>query len=159
MNIFYLDSDPNMCSQMHCDKHVVKMCVEYAQLMSTAHYVLDGNVNCYKPTHINHPSAIWARKSNGNYKWLYLLWKELLDEYAYRYGKIHASSKLKNVLCNLPINIPDGNFSEPVQAMPDYYKNVDDSLSAYRNYYIGEKSKLFSWKNRETPYWIKCLTN
>ena len=42
MNIFYLSDDPQICAEQHCDKHVVKMCIEYAQLLSTAHRVLDG---------------------------------------------------------------------------------------------------------------------
>ena len=42
MNIFYLDKDPKICAEMHLDKHSSKMMVEYAQLMSTAHRVLDG---------------------------------------------------------------------------------------------------------------------
>ena len=42
MNIFYLDRDPKIAAQYHLDKHVVKMIVEYAQLMSTAHRLLDG---------------------------------------------------------------------------------------------------------------------
>ncbi len=42
MNIFYLDRDPRICAEMHLDKHCVKMIIEYAQLMSTAHRVLDG---------------------------------------------------------------------------------------------------------------------
>ena len=43
MNIFFLNTDPKVCAQEHLDKHVVKMIVEYAQLMSTAHRLLDGN--------------------------------------------------------------------------------------------------------------------
>ena len=42
MNVFYLDKDPVVCAEMHNDKHVVKMLVEYAQLMSTAHRIIDG---------------------------------------------------------------------------------------------------------------------
>ena len=42
MNIFYLDPDPKVCAEMHNNKHTVKMIIEYAQLMSTAHRVLDG---------------------------------------------------------------------------------------------------------------------
>jgi len=42
LNLFYLDRDPQLCAQMHCDKHVVKMILEYAQLLSTAHRLLDG---------------------------------------------------------------------------------------------------------------------
>mgnify|MGYP001364327535 CR=1 FL=1 len=40
MNIFELDENPLVCASMHCDKHVVKMPIEYAQLLSTAHRVL-----------------------------------------------------------------------------------------------------------------------
>ena len=111
MNVFYLDRDPVTAAKMHCDKHVVKMIIEYAQLMSTAHRVLDGemyygltkngrkikrwklNSNMedilYKASHINHPSAIWARQSNNNYNWLYCLFTALCDEYTHRYGKVH----------------------------------------------------------------------
>ena len=42
MNIFYLDKEVVPCAQMHLDKHCVKMILEYAQLLSTAHRVLDG---------------------------------------------------------------------------------------------------------------------
>lgn len=42
MNIFALDDNPRVAAQQHLDKHVVKMIIEYAQLLSTAHRVLDG---------------------------------------------------------------------------------------------------------------------
>ena len=42
MNIFYLNEDPKIAAQEHCDKHVCKMTIEYCQLLSTAHRVLDG---------------------------------------------------------------------------------------------------------------------
>jgi len=42
MNIFYLHKDPDICASYHCDKHVLKMIIEYAQLLSTAHRMLDG---------------------------------------------------------------------------------------------------------------------
>ena len=42
MNIFYLDENPKKCAKYHCDKHVVKMIIEYAQLLSTAHRLCDG---------------------------------------------------------------------------------------------------------------------
>lgn len=92
MNIFYLHSDAKECAVMHCDKHVVKMILETAQLLSTAHRLLDGNDDpiLYKATHKNHPSAIWTRKSQKNYLWLTSLLQNLCQEYTYRYGKIHA---------------------------------------------------------------------
>ena len=42
MNIFVLDQDTTQAAQLQCDKHVVKMIVESAQMLSTAHRVLDG---------------------------------------------------------------------------------------------------------------------
>lgn len=44
MNIFYLSHDPREAAAFHCDKHVVKMIVETAQMLSTAHRLLDGQL-------------------------------------------------------------------------------------------------------------------
>ena len=94
MNIFYLHPDPKKCAEMHLNKHCVKMILEYAQLLSTAHRVLDGDdyanqYNLYKATHVNHPSAIWVRQSCYNYSWLMQLLCHLCIEYTHRYGKVH----------------------------------------------------------------------
>jgi hypothetical protein len=176
MNIFYLDNDPKTCAQMHVDKHCVKMILEYAQLLSTAHRVLDGTLGIslsnsgrkrqtytlnsaldgilYSATHINHPSAVWVRQSDDNYIWLYNLWRQLMIEYTYRYGKNHACEKLIESLCIVPQNIRTGNFTQPTPAMPDHYKVAGDSIQSYKNYYVGDKQRMFSWKNRNTPSWL-----
>ena len=91
MNIFYLDRNPEIAAQMMCDKHVVKMILESAQMLSTAHRVLDGDgyankYGLYKSTHKNHPSAIWARTNGENYVWLWNNFDALRSEYSYRYG-------------------------------------------------------------------------
>mgnify|MGYP003342777915 CR=1 FL=1 len=132
MNIFYVHETPSICAQQHVDKHVVKMILEYAQLLSTAHRVLDGvsivgksktgrkqtryvlsddrDSVLYNATHLNHPSAKWTRHSACNYRWLFKLWIELMREYNYRYGKIHASARLIPHLKNLPKNIQELGF-------------------------------------------------
>ena len=145
MNIFYLNNDPKICAEMHLDKHVVKMILEYAQLLSTAHRVLDGTVSTrlsksgrkqqyypladerdnflYSATHVNHPSAVWVRHSYENYEWLYKLFIALLDEYTHRYGRIHATARLIDALYTPPIHIPKGiGFTEPTPAMPNEVK-------------------------------------
>ena len=145
MNIFYLNNDPKLCAEMHLDKHVVKMILEYAQLLSTAHRVLDGTVSTrlsksgrkqqyyplagerdnflYSATHVNHPSAVWVRYSYENYEWLYKLFIALLDEYTHRYGRIHATARLIDALYTPPIHIPKGiGFTEPTPAMPNEVK-------------------------------------
>ena len=98
MNIFYLDRDPVVAAKMHCDKHVVKMILESAQMLSTAHRVLDGDEyaderGLYKMAHKNHPSTIWVRTSTDNYMWLNRLFGALCKEYTYRYNKQHSSQK------------------------------------------------------------------
>ena len=180
MNIFYLHENPQICAQMHIDKHCVKMIIEYAQLMSSAHRMLDGleyegstkagrkikrylmpNIEkeqtLYKVSHINHPSAVWARESKENYYWLYQMWCCLCDEYTFRYGKIHLTDKkLRRALKSYPENISDTPFTQPPQAMPDDVKVVNDSIQAYRNYYINYKKGFASWKVREVPIWFQA---
>ena len=149
MNIFYLSEAQQTCAENHNDKHVVKMIIEYAQLLENE--FLDNVL--YKATHINHPSAIWVRQSDKNYDWLYGLYQTLMTEYTYRYGKVHACSKLEIWLARIPNNIPQAPFTEPTPAMPDKYKVIGDSITSYKNYYIGDKQHIASWKKRTVPNW------
>jgi len=157
MNIFYLDRDPVRCAIMHCDKHVVKMILEYAQLLSTAHHLVDGepSINCYKPTHKNHPSAVWVRENRSNYQWLYQLLDNLLVEYTFRYGKVHKteSSGIFQNLSKIPYELRGGKFTDPPQCMPDDCKIDGDTIAAYRNYYIREKYYMARWKFTHEPIW------
>ena len=143
MNIFYVHQEPKICAQQHVDKHVVKMILEYAQLLSTAHRILDGveyvgksksgrkatryllsddrEHHLYLASHLNHPSAKWTRHSACHYRWLFKLWIELMREYNYRYGKIHSAASLIPYLKELPKNIPENGFSAPWRAMPEEF--------------------------------------
>jgi hypothetical protein len=176
MNIFFLHGDTKKCAEMHCDKHVVKMIIEYAQLLSTAHRMLDGqeyidktsngrNIRRWrmpgeldtvlmKASHINHPSAVWARQSSDHYLWLYHLWFDLCQEYTHRYGKTHSCyDRLKSALYVVPKNIPFKGLTQPPPAMPDDCKIAGDSIASYRKYYIERKNHFAKWKNREVPVW------
>jgi hypothetical protein len=155
MNIFFLDENPTLSAKYHVDKHVVKMILETAQLLCGVHHLTD-QVNDqvpYKLSHKNHPCAIWARESLSNYLYLCELGLELGKEYTYRYGKKHKSIEvIEWCIVNKP-NIPDIGFTTPARAMPDEFK-VDSVVESYRNYYMGAKSDLASWKNREKPFWF-----
>jgi hypothetical protein len=155
MNLFVLDYNPKLAVQYHNDKHIVKMILETAQLLSTAHRLLDGYVGdeIYKSTHKHHPCAVWVRKSSSNYLWAFELFIELLDEFQFRYKKIHLSSRLVEKLSNLPHNIPIGGLTKFALAMPDEFKKPD-AVESYRAYYNGAKRHLFGWKNRQVPEWI-----
>ena len=183
MNIFYLDYDTDLCAEYHVDKHVVKMILEYAQLLSTAHRILDGTQSIglsktgrkqtryvlpdqresilYSATHINHPSAVWCRESNSNYRWLARLLESCCLEYTYRYGKMHkvqSSGLMMALLLYTPKNIANKAFTGPTPAMPDECKVPGDSLQSYRNYYVMNKGHLWSWKgkinSRKQPQWF-----
>jgi len=156
MNIFLLDTDTKKCAQYHCDKHVVKMILETAQLLCGVHHMTDQVTDQvpYKLSHKNHPCAIWSRESLSNYLYLCDLGLELCKEYTYRYGKRHKSQDVIEWCVTNKPNICDKEFTEPARAMPNEYK-VDSVVESYRNYYIGEKSKIAVWKNREIPEWFK----
>jgi hypothetical protein len=170
MNIFYLDSNPKICAQYHSDKHVIKMILESAQLLSTAHHVVSEampeitqpynylnteHMRQYimKPSYINHPCNIWVRQSLSNYFWLAELAWELCKEYTHRYDKIHKREPtVVYLLDNWPKHIPHDEFTEPPCCMPDYCK-IEGTIESYREYYMQEKAYFAKWKKRSTPGW------
>ena len=153
MNIFYLDYNQTKCAEYHVNSHVVKMPLETAQLLCSAHWNT-GSEAPYKNTHKNHPSSLWARASKENYLWLCDLGLALLKEYSYRYGKIHGCSEVIDwCIENIP-SIPSVGFSDPIPAMGKEFIIEGSSLESYRNYYRQAKKHLHLWKNREIPSWI-----
>lgn len=150
MNIFYLNRDPIKAAQVQYNKHVVKMILESAQMLCTAHHHYDNGHNVpYKKAHYNHPSTIWCRQNASQYMWLYDHMIALGKEYTKRYKKTHLTiTKCAEVLKQLPPTIPETIFTEPPQCMPDQYKVIGDSLSAYWNYYEQEK-QLIKGKNEQ----------
>ena len=140
MNIFYLDKDPWKAAEYQYNKHVVKMILESAQMLCTAHHIYGDPASVpYRQTHRYHPSTVWVRENNRNYMWLYWHMIALGDEYKKRYNKEHLSiTKCKECLSFSPYGISLGKFNQPPQCMPDEYKDKC-SVKAYWNYYIGEK--------------------
>jgi hypothetical protein len=178
MNIFYVNSDPEVAARSMVDRHVVKMILETAQLLSTAHRVIDGeeyvgqtqtgrkakrwrlsgNVDAimYAATHINHPSAVWVRENSANYNWLYDHLLALGREYTHRYGRTHLTiDKLKDILKDAPENIEQSNVMTKMPSCMDkqYIVSVDPIIN-YRNYYNYGKTDLLRWSNRPPPQWI-----
>lgn len=176
MNIFYLDENPVLAAKFHCDKHVVKMIVESAQMLSTAHRVLDGEIyieksksnrsikrwklnseledKLYKATHVNHPSNVWTRSSVWNYQWLYSLFVNLLEEYTHRYGKHHKCEELIESLKLLPVNIPLTSQTHIPLAMP-HQCMIGSGVESYRHYYQTCKQDILVYTNRDKPFWLK----
>jgi hypothetical protein len=185
MNIFFLAWNPTTCAQMHCDKHVVKMILETAQILCTTHRVVDGTETMtlsksgnrrvkrwvfddeikdalmYASTHVNHPSVQWARVCTEHYNWLYQLFVALCTEYTFRYHKVHLCwVKLHVVLKEAPHGLLSNDvFCAPPPAMPEHcHRGV--RIDSYREYYIQEKKTFAKWSVRDAPEWFaKSLVN
>lgn len=181
MNLFYLDKDPIKAAQLQCDKHVVKMIVESAQMLSTAHRMLDGTLVetrtktgrkgrhyrlddsrenlLYKAVHYHHPCTVWTMKSNNNYNWHWVHYKALCEEYTYRYGKVHKTDDLlTEALYQPPRNIPVGHLSPLPLAMGAAPECIDysDPVGSYRKFYQTKQKRFkMAWTKREIPEWFQ----
>ena len=182
MNIFVLDESAKKAAEYHCDKHVVKMILESAQMKSTAHWLhllwsnnkdlkdfkrvrdaklwLLENTNPalhppYSITHVRHPCTIWVSSTVQNYMWHYDLLFYLCKEYTKRYGKIH---KTANYLSWFKNNIPQGMKSSSLEdfaiCMREDFKINKDAVASYRNYYKKDKVRFAKWKLNNTPIWF-----
>jgi hypothetical protein len=182
MNLFILDKDPVKAAQLQCDKHVVKMLLESGQMLSTAHRMLDGNVELrpsksgkrevkywvhpdskleqvlYRVAHQAHPCTVWTMQSNNNYTWHYIHFVALCNEYKYRYGKTHLTdTKLREVLETLPRNIPVGHFTPQPLAMKSNPECMfEDVVKSYRAFYQTKQDRFkMVWTKREVPEWFE----
>lgn len=159
MNIFVCEKDPEDAARALPDKLIVKMPLETAQMLSTAHQFLSPPKYCeemglYKKAYWNHPCTKWARETHENYRWLLIHWITLCEEYYDRYNKYHLSwKKLWHGLKQFPMNIKEGQLTDFAQAMPDIYKNPNDPVAAYRNYMINEKHYAKWERGSHKPKW------
>lgn len=159
MNIFVLDTDPVLAAKYQHDKHVVKMVLESTQMLSTAHW-LNGSRADYKPTHVKHPSTLWAARSLQNYNWLATHALALSEEYTKRFGKVHKCHSI--ILClakHPPSNIPNIGLTDFAIAMDrNKYGHCivpGDPVETYRNYYRVAKVQIGSWnKGTPQPSWV-----
>lgn len=156
MNIFYLSHCPQRAAKYQYNKHVVKMVLETAQLLATAHHQLGKKYNYpttyvpYRETHRNHPTAIWVRESLENYMWTYEHMMALGEEYTKRYNKSHLTiEKCRDIFAIPPrgINL-EKEFTPPPQVMPEEYHS-DNTVESYWRYYINEKQHCCAFNEQK----------
>ena len=152
MNIFILDHSPESSARSQCDKHVVKMILETAQMLCTVAHD-NGTDAPYRATHKKHPCTLWAGKSKQNWDWLVKHGLALCQEYTDRYGKTHKSQKHIEWCRDLNLGLPETGLTPFAQAMPSQYKNRC-AVTAYRAYYHGEKAGFATWKRNKPSWWI-----
>jgi hypothetical protein len=183
MNIFVLSECPVDSAVQQCDKHVVKMIVESAQMLSTAHRMVDGKQTTvlsssgrrikmwklddpyldnllYKSVHTGHPSTVWTTESDQNYQWHYRHFVALCDEYEYRYGKVHSTrTKLEEALAQTPNNIKRTESITPFKlAMQQFPACIveGDAVQSYRNFYQTKQDRFnMAWTKRPIPSWFE----
>ena len=183
MNLFILDLDPVKAAQLQCNKHIPKMVVESAQMLSTAHRILDGhsikaasksgksqvkvwlhpdpymNHILYKAVHSAHPCTAWTMASAMNYGWHYAHFTALCDEYTHRYGKVHLTDTLlREKLSLMPKNIKYGPMTPFALAMKSNPECMfkDDPVRSYRAFYQTKQERFkMVWTKREIPEWFK----
>jgi hypothetical protein len=182
VNRFIIENTPVDCAKSHCDKHVPKMVVEEAQMLSTAHRLLDG-VQEYRPSksgkrmvkywklpddrqdvlysavHMNHPCTKWSMETLGNYSWSVKLFLALCNEYTYRYNKVHKSYELAPWLIIPPTNINQSLELTPMPlamgAAPEC-KDPNDVVGSYRKFYQTKQDRFrMAWTNRPVPEWFE----
>jgi len=156
MNIFVLSFSTKRAAISHCDEHVKKMVVEYAQIICT-NLSLVGIGVPYKPTHVNHPATKWARKSSDNFMYLSELFLHLSDEYIHRRGK----ENLSTTKCHMFATREYANcFNTRIgltpfaQCMPWVFREPDP-IKAYQNFYCYDKSRFATWTKRKPPEWYR----
>jgi hypothetical protein len=177
MNIFILSTNPVLAAIQQCNAHILKMPVESAQMLSTAHRILDGTKTIgksktgrkttyfehpdnilYKCIHMHHPCTVWTMESSENYRWHYQHWIALCREFEHRYGKVHKSfSLLSERLSVLPKNIPAGPMTPFALAMGthEHLKDHSDPVKSYREFYKTKRERfVMKWTNRSTPEWF-----
>lgn len=165
MNLFWLSLNPREAARFHVDRHVVKMCIETAQLLCSALWlcgIVDSDEgSCtdtppYKLTHKNHPCAVWVRESLENYEWTVDLLEALGEEYTFRYGKQHKSASYVGWFKTHRPMVESRGLTVPPCAMPDLYKinggdTFESVVESYWWYYALGKRHIHAWKRRGTP--------
>jgi hypothetical protein len=178
MNLFACHEHPVKAAQALPDKHVVKMCIENAQMLAVAlgdlHGLGWGEIRKKDGTyysqraHFNHPSTVWVRSSYANLAWTIVHGLALCSEYMYRYGKVHAAviahldaKKLFHDNCWSGLDLYD--LHTPfARAMPEDLKfdeSIDD-VTAYRLYLVNHKPWA-TWKveDRRPSWWPQPITS
>ena len=155
MNIFVTDRDPEVAARSLCDKHVVKMPLESAQILSAVSWKL-GVAAPYKLTHARHPCVLWADERRANWDWLVQHALALCAEYERRYHRQHAAHAVIThceARGGRPVQV--GPRTPFVQVVPEQYQQVDPVL-AYRAYYLGDKARFARWKSPARPpaWWL-----
>lgn len=167
VNFFYLDKDSSKCAKYYCDKHVLKIPIEIAQILSKIHHVLKTKID-YQKIYANSKVVkeslgpyLWTLSSLDNYIWTCDLGLELINEYKYRFGK--TSHKTESVLIYLKENPPPiKNLGITPFVMTNKYDMFQyvslNPITNARYNYAEMKCANDKWTKRIKPKWFDTLS-
>ncbi len=166
VNFFYLDKNPELCAKYYCDKHVVKIPIEIAQILSKIHHILQTNIDfskIYANSKVVKESLgpyVWTLSSLENYIWTCQLGINLIHEYKYRFNK--DSHKTEEVLKYLMENPPplESKGITPFKMTNKYdmFQYVSTNPITNSRYNYSEmKCMNDKWTKREKPKWFDKL--
>lgn len=163
MNRFLIECFQSDIAKSLCDKHIVKMPLEEAQMLSHALHRHMGNedetfaefnermgTQNGPKAHAKHPCTVWAGETRANYEWALTLLKQMCREKTRRYGKPHKCESLIPLFEKLKVNIPDGNITPH----PQCFGSVDEECRTQEDWPIGAYRKYYKWKY-DTTDWCK----
>ena len=163
VNFFYLDKDPIKCAKYYCNKHILKIPIEIAQILSKIHYELKSKIDYSK---IYQNSTVvkntlgpycWIKESLDNYYWATQLGLELINEYKFRYNKIeHKTECILQYLYENPPNLPKNGETKFIGTnkydMFQYISN--DPIICARYNYAEMKCITDKWNKDGPPDWF-----
>ena len=163
MNRFLIADTPQEIAQALCDKHVVKMPLEEAQMLSTvirqANPEYADEHELYRVAHAKHPCTIWAGKTRANYMFACHLWQHMCIEYTHRYNKHHASERFAHAFIQGARYIPSGNITPHPECFGEHAHLKTDNewpVDSYRKFYMTKQHRFkMVWKNRPVPKWFE----
>jgi hypothetical protein len=171
VNFFYLDKDPKKCAEYYCNKHVLKIPIEIAQILSKIHHVLKSGID-YTQIYINSIVVkntigpyLWTIESYDNYIWTCKLGLELINEFKLRYNRdAHKTESVLQFLLNNPPKLPKIGITKfrGTNKFDMFQYISNDPIVCARYAYAELKCDNDSWSgriseplaNRKVPGWF-----
>lgn len=167
MNLFTTSDNPQECAKNLDDVLLKVTIVESAQMLSTAincnDNIKEKPTNIYKSHNANEIHNKWVRASKSNYKWTVMYLMACLNEYYFRFGKVHDTTNIAQYFSLYENYFPlidmapfPRQFAQKYENY-DYLMGISNIFQAYKEYLITKwnietlKGKQPKWTNREKP--------
>jgi hypothetical protein len=166
VNFFYLDKDPKKCAKYYCNKHILKIPIEIAQILSKIHYELNSKIDyskIYKNSSVVKNTLgpyCWIKESLDNYFWASKLGLELINEYKIRYNKTeHKTESILQYLYKNPPNLPKvkGTKFKGTNKYDMFQFVSDDPIICAQYNYAEMKCINDKWNEDGPPDWFKKI--